>query len=177
MKVRLLLTACLFALLSPALHAQLGLYGNFTTVNLKMSGSGGWINGGTFGAYLAHGHLALLNVGVDARGTFASGGSTSFDSGSIGPRLAFNTHVLPFLPYVEATAGVGHANFIGSSEVTKFEYQFLGGIDYTVLPRLDWRVVEFSYGGLSGLNGNSIHPQTISTGIVLRVPRIWAVIP
>jgi hypothetical protein len=38
-----------------------------------------------------------------------------------------------------------------------------------VLPRLDWRVVEFSYGGLSALNG-TLNPRTLSTGLVLRLP-------
>ena len=52
---------------------------------------------------------------------------------------------------------------------TQFEYQFLAGFDLTVLPRLDWRVVEFSYGGLSAFNGD-LHPRTLSTGLVLRLP-------
>jgi hypothetical protein len=75
-------------------------------------------------------------------------------------------------PYAEALAGVGHASFSGNSanSVTKFEYQFLGGLDFTVLPRLDWRVVEFSYGGLAGLDNGSIHPKTLSSGLVLRIP-------
>jgi hypothetical protein len=179
MRLRPLLTACLFAFLPHALHAQLALYGSFTTQRLNVPGFNSWINGGTFGTYLASGHFAVLSVGVDARGSFATGGGTSFDSGAIGPRLGFNMHILPVQPYIEATAGVGHAAFSGlsSSDVTKFEYQFLGGLDYTVLPRVDWRVVEFSYGGLTGLNTNSFHPKSISTGIVLRLPRIWAAIP
>jgi hypothetical protein len=53
--------------------------------------------------------------------------------------------------------------------VTKFEYQFLGGFDFTVFPRVDWRIAEFSYEGLAGLNGG-FHPESISTGIVLRLP-------
>ena len=78
--------------------------------------------------------------------------------------------VLPISPYVEGLAGVGHFDY-GQSQgsATKFEYQFLGGVDYTLIPRLDWRVVEFSYGGLSAFNG-SLHPKTISTGLVLRLP-------
>jgi hypothetical protein len=174
MRLRLLVTALLFAFLSPALHAQLGVYGAFTTEKLNVPGYSNWINGGTFGGYLGSAHFALLNLGVDLRGSFAGGSGTSFDSGAIGPRLAFNPHVLPIHPYIEVTAGIGHASFTGepTNDVTKFEYQFLGGVDYTFLPRIDWRVVEFSYGGLAGLNSNSFHPKAISTGIVLRLPRL-----
>jgi hypothetical protein len=177
MRPRLLSIACLFALLPATLHAQLGLYGTYTAQQLNVPGYSSWINGGTFGAYLASGHVELLSLGVDVRGSFANGSSQSFDSGAIGPRVGLNTHILPLQPYIEATAGVGHATFVGLPDVTKFEYQFLGGIDFTILPRIDWRVVEFSYGGLTGLNTNSFHPKTISTGIVLRLPRVWAAIP
>ncbi|MHB1857169.1 MAG: hypothetical protein ACYCPM_07010, partial [Acidobacteriaceae bacterium] len=68
--------------------------------------------------------------------------------------------------------GAGHADYgqgVAHVSATKFQYQFLGGLDLTVLPRIDWRVVEFSYGGLSGL-GSSLNPKTISTGIVVRLP-------
>jgi hypothetical protein len=179
MRLRPLVTACLFALFPLALHAQLALYGSYTAQELDASGYDTWINGGTFGAYLASGHFALLNVGVDARGSFSSGGGNSFDSGAIGPRLGLNLHILPLQPYIEATAGVGHAVFIGlpSSDVTEFEYQLLAGADYTILPRVDWRVVEFNYGTLTGLSGYSFHPRSISTGIVLRLPRIFAAAP
>lgn len=166
------LAAVLCFISPPALHAQLGLYGAFTTAKLNQPGfSSNWTTGGTFGAYLASNRLAFFNVGLDGRGTFTSGGGASFDSGSVGPRVALNTHVLPFHPYVEATLGVGHASFTGHGpySVTKFEYQFLGGVDWTILPRIDWRVAEFSYGGLAGLN-NGFHPETISTGIVVRIP-------
>jgi hypothetical protein len=81
-----------------------------------------------------------------------------------------NLHVIPLHPYLEATAGLGNLNIPkASSNVTRFEYQFLGGLDYTVFPRIDWRVAEFSYGGLSVFNG-SYHPKTLTTGIVLRIP-------
>jgi hypothetical protein len=137
MRLRLLAFACLFALLPAAVHAQLGLYGSYTTTQLNVAGYGSWINGGTFGAYLASGHFALLSLGVDVRGSFASGGSESFDSGALGPRLALNTHILSLQPYIEGTVGVGHATFVALPDVTQFEYQFLGGIDYSILPRID----------------------------------------
>lgn len=177
MKLLRLIPALILMSLPLSLHAQLGLYGSFTTVNLNVPGYDNWIYGGTFGAYLASGHLAVLSVGVDLRGSFANSSSTKFASGAIGPRLGLNLHVLPIHPYAEATAGIGSATFEPASSSTKFEYQFLGGLDYTVLPRIDWRVAEFSYGGLSGFNGNSFHPKSISTGIVLRIPRVLLPLP
>lgn len=172
MKLFRLIPALLFLCLPLSVHAQLGLYGSFTTAKLNVTSYDNWIYGGTFGAYLASGRLALLSAGVDLRASFLTSSSTKFTSGAIGPRLSLNLHVLPIHPYVEGTAGVGDATFEPSGGTTKFEYQFLGGVDYTILPRIDWRVAEFSYGGLSGLNGSSFHPKSISTGIVLRLPNV-----
>ncbi len=78
------------------------------------------------------------------------------------------------MPYVEALVGAGQADAgrEGSgayTSATKFEYNFVGGVDYTFFPRLDWRVAEFSYGGLSSFAG-SFNPRTLLTGIVFRLP-------
>ena len=167
--------ALFLLILSPlALRAQLGLYGGFTVQNPAVPPANGYqFYGGTFGAYLASGRLAILNVGLDARGSFTKNGADSFNSGSIGPRVGLNLHILPVHPYVEATAGLGNLSISEtSSNVTRFEYQFLGGLDFTIFPRIDWRVAEFSYGGLSVFN-SSYHPKTLTTGIVLRLPRVF----
>ncbi len=174
MKLSRLLALALFLISPLYLHAQLGLYGAFTVQNLGVPDNSGYaFYGGTFGAYLASGRLAILSLGVDLRGSFTRNGGDSFDSGSIGPRLALNTHILPIQPYVEGTVGLGSLNFAGgsASNGVKFEYQVLGGLDFTVLPRVDWRVAEYSYGGLSSLNNYNFHPKSLSTGIVLRLPR------
>ena len=41
--------------------------------------------------------------------------------------------------------------------------------DTTILPHIDWRIADYSYSG-AGITQDNItrHPQTISTGIVLR---------
>jgi hypothetical protein len=163
--------------------AQIGLYGEFSAgksnVPLAAGWSGpGWIYGPTFGVYYDPWHLPFLAAGLDARGVFLGSGSNKLDSGLFGPRLVFRPHVLPIQPYVEGLIGAGHAKYdehkqftalMASYNATNFEYQFLGGLDLTFFPRLDWRVVEFSYGGVSGL-GSSLNPETISTGLVLRLP-------
>jgi hypothetical protein len=175
MNLSRLLALSLFLLSPLAARAQLGLYGAFTAQNLGAPNNSGYgFYGGTFGAYLASGRLAILSLGIDLRGSFTRGAGDSFDSGAIGPRLALNTHILPIQPYVEGTVGLGSLNLAGGSPSNgvRFEYQVLGGLDFTVLPRVDWRVAEYSYGGLSSVNNDNFHPRSLSTGIVLRLPRL-----
>ena len=151
--------------------AQLGLYGEFSAAKANVPGAT-WVYGPTFGGYLDKGHLLFLATGLDARGAILGTGNNVLDSGLIGPRLVVRPHVLPIQPYVEALVGLGHVGYFqgnAPTTVNKFEYQFVGGLDLTILPRIDWRVAEFSYGGLSGL-GSSFNPKTISTGIVVRLP-------
>lgn len=150
--------------------AQFGLYAEFSGAKANISGAN-WVYGPTFGTYFDKGHLFFLATGLDARGAILGSGDDALDSALIGPRLALRPHIFPLQPYIEGLAGLGHVGYsVGSSSaVNKFEYQFIAGLDLTILPRIDWRVVEFSYGGLSGLY-SSLNPKTISTGIVLRLP-------
>lgn len=176
MKLLPLFLLCILGLLPLSLQAQLGLYGGFTAQNLGVPGNNGYVlYGGTLGAYLASGELAILNVGIDVRASSTRSGGTSLTSGAIGPRVGLNLHIVPLHPYVEATAGLASLNYQGGSpsDGTKFEYQVLGGVDFTIFPRVDWRVFEFGYGGLSVPNESSYHPKTFTTAIVLRLPRVF----
>jgi hypothetical protein len=159
-----------FAMFASAAGAQTGIYAEFGGSKINAP-SDDWIYGPTFGAYSDFVPLPFVHLGADLRGSVLGvSQNTTLYSGMIGPRLSVHPHVLPVSPYLEAVFGIGHYDYgsNGGSD-TKFEYQFLGGIDHTVIPRLDWRVIEFSYGGLSAF-GSSIHPKTISTGLVLRLP-------
>ncbi|MGA3223362.1 MAG: hypothetical protein ABSC65_06345 [Acidobacteriaceae bacterium] len=171
-----LLILSLLSLAPLSLHAQLGLYAGLTVQNPGIPGDNSYdLYGGTLGAYLASGHLAILSLGVDLRGSFTRSSGNSFNTGAIGPRLGLNLHIIPLHPYAEATVGIASLNLNGGSpnNGTSFEYQLLGGLDVTVLPRIDWRVAEFSYGGVSVPNGNSYHPKTLTTALVLRIPRFF----
>ncbi len=151
--------------------AQIGLYGAFSAANFKTPNTG-WQYGTTFGIYDNHWKIPFFALGIDGRGTVVGSGSTSITSGLAGPRLVSKPHVLPIMPYVEALVGAGHAQVGQGSAAnsrTELEYNFVGGVDYTVFPRLDWRVVDFSYGGFSGFP-NTLNPRTLSTGIVFRLP-------
>ncbi len=164
----------LLALPLPA-AAQIGLYGTFSAANFNVPNVG-WQYGSTFGIYDDKFSIPFFSLGLDGRGSVVGGSSSgaSVRSGLVGPRLVFKPHVLPIMPYVEGLVGAGYAQAgqQGSAayySATKFEYNGVAGVDYTFFPRLDWRVIEFSYGGLSGFQG-SFNPKTLSTGIVFRLP-------
>src|ERR1700761_6102177 len=162
MKLLQLLFLCLLCVSPLSVQAQLGIYGGFTAQNLGVPGNSGYVlYGGTLGAYLASGQFAILNAGVDLRASSTRSGGDSLTTGAIGPRLGLNLHIVPLHPYVEATAGLASLNFKGGSPSNgiRFEYQVLGGVDFTVLPRVDWRVFEIGYGGFSATDSDSYHPK------------------
>lgn len=147
--------------------AQTGIYAAFT--GAKLNSNTDWIYGPTVGVYFDTWHFGLVSAGIDLRGQFLGGaGATQLNSGLGGIRVAATPHILPIKPYAEAIGGIGYAKF-GQTSSSNFEYNFLGGIDFTFFPRLDWRVAEFSYGGLSSLD-SGYHPKTLSTGLVFRLP-------
>src|SRR5487761_1304370 len=158
-------------------QAQTAIYGEFTAAKVSAPNTS-WMYGPTVGLYHDSGH-GFFATGLDVRGTFAgrgdtngAGSSQALDTLLGGVRLAVTPHVLPFKPYGEVLGGFGHLKTgQGSARTssTKFAYQFVGGLDFTIFPRVDWRVVEFSYGRLAGL-GDSFTPKTLSTGIVFRLP-------
>ena len=167
--ISLLAAALILCVCSPIAHAQIAIYGEFSAADFNLANTD-WQYGTTFGLYYNRWTVPFFALGLDGRGSVVGSGSTKIVSGLVGPRFTFKPHVLPLMPYVEALVGAGDVEYgqgAAQTDATKLEYQFLGGVDYTILPRIDWRVVEFSYGGFSG---PSLNPRTISTGIVLRLP-------
>lgn len=166
-----ILSALLFAaFLTVTASAQTGLYVEYGGSKVDAPNNN-WIYGPTFGLYHDFFSAPLVHLGGDIRGSVLGiTNTTTVTSGEIGPRVSVHPRVLPAMPYLEALGGIGHYDY-GTNQPsdTEFEYQFLAGIDITVLPRLDWRIVEFSYGGLSAFNG-TLHPKTLSMGLVLRLP-------
>lgn len=158
-------------------HGQTAVYGEFTGGKVD-SPNTSWMFGPTVGLYHDSGY-GLIALGEDVRGSFlrhgdtgAGGNSQALDTIELGVRAAVTPHVLPIKPYVEAMGGYGHLTIGQGSareSASHFAYQFLGGVDFTFFPRLDWRVVEFSFGKLSGVS-SSYAPETVSTGLVFRLP-------
>lgn len=163
-----LLPALLLCLVPVALHAQarVAIYGTIGTEKSEVNNSG-WSTAGTFGLYYGLVNLGPIAVSADARGDL----STNINSGLIGPRVALHFPVFPLKPYVELLAGVSAYNTQdnGAKNATDLNYRWVGGLDTTILPHLDWRVADYSYSGGGISQGNvTRHPQTLSTGLVVR---------
>ncbi len=174
-KIAVYMAVCV--VMSAAAFAQTGIYAEFTGGKISAPYTP-WMYGPTVGLYHDNG-FGPIALGLDVRGSFLRHGDTngagsnqSLNTLEGGVRLAITPHVLPLKPYAEALAGYGGLTTgqgTSRTSASHLTYQFLGGVDFTFFPRLDWRVVEFSYGRLTGL-GDSYAPKTLSTGLVLRLP-------
>src|SRR5580698_3545210 len=146
MSRRILLPLLLLCLSTSALHAQarLAIYGTVGGEKSEVNNSG-WTTAGTFGLYYGLLHLGPLRLSGDARGDL----SGNINSGLFGPRLSLNLPLFPLKPYVEVLGGFSsystQAN--GPKNTTSANYRWVGGLDTTILPHLDWRVADYSYSG------------------------------
>ena len=161
-------------------EAQTGLYLQGTASRLEFRNTP-FMYGATFGGY----HLkdaGPVSLGPDFRGgiTESHNGTSApltdeaLDSGLVGVRAAASPRMLPLSlkPYVEALIGVGYwRGGLGVLRQDKIHMlvQFAGGVDCPVSKHFDWRVAEFTF-GRAGAQPGSIHPITVSTGIVVRLP-------
>lgn len=158
--------------------AQLAAYGEYSAAKVDAPSSD-WVNGPILGVYGDKGHLLFLKTGLDLRGSYWYGGeSTSLDSVLAGPRLAIKPTGTPLHPYIEGLVGLGHYHSGAQPQpgtgppmatYNRFEYQILGGMDITMTPRIDWRVIELSDSQVSDI-GASSHPRAVSMGVVVRLP-------
>jgi hypothetical protein len=164
----LLLPALLFSLCIAALHAQarLAIYGTVGGEKSEVNNLG-WTTAGTFGLYHTFRNLGPVALSVDARGDL----SDNINSGLIGPRVALHFPFFPLKPYAELLGGFSSYSQGkgGAKNATDLTYRWVGGLDTTLLPHLDWRIADYSYTGGGITQGNiTRHPQTLSTGVVLR---------
>jgi hypothetical protein len=166
-------------------HAQTGIYGAFDSVRLTATNVDGpsqtqttnWYNGGEVGIYHNFFHMGPIALGADVRGDRMSGSQQKYHSALFGLRLAAKPPALPIRPYMQASIGVGgptHSGLNGAGSIysDKFQYLVAGGLDYTLVPHLDFRVLEIGYGKMSGISSGGTVPDTsllnISSGLVLR---------
>ncbi|HEU5342558.1 hypothetical protein [Edaphobacter sp.] len=158
----LIVVAVVSIFFSAAASAQVGIYAGFSGAQLNPGSS--TLYGPLFGAYWQKGYI--LNLGADLRGSFLTHNGTTFNTGAIGPRVAIKPPVFPLRPYGEALVGIASLSGGGSSS-HHLNYQLIAGIDTTILPRIDWRIVEFDY---SAVTSNSVNAKIFTTGLVLRLP-------
>jgi hypothetical protein len=159
----------LFALSVPAAQAQTALYGQFSASRNNLPTTDQWGYGGGFGLYSDFFKVPFGKVGGDIRFQFTRPASnTTLFSTLIGPRLAVHPRGVDLTPYAEFLFGAGHFSYGNNSpSTTQFDWRALGGVDKPLLPHLDWRVIEVSYGQLNTYAGH-LRPVTLSTGITLR---------
>lgn len=168
--------------LAPVASAQTGLYVNFTAQHVdansrplldtagKLS-DGLWMFGPTFGIYHDFWKAGPLHLGADFRGSVLSRGDAKMNNALAGFRGSVHTHVLPVVPYIQASAGIAGFNYGRRQDLsTVLQYELVGGVDATILPQLDWKLVEVGGGGLTsggnGGGGNGLFH--ISTGLAFR---------
>ncbi|MEG9437010.1 hypothetical protein JAO29_12680 [Edaphobacter sp. HDX4] len=166
-RYRIVFAALIAFFLAPlAAPAQIALYAGFSGAPLSGTTTN-WAFGPLFGAYKQTGYAAnIVSIGGDVRASFLSRDNFHFYTGAAGPRVAFKLPVLPFRPYVEGLVGVGNLETDGRNSSNHFNYQVLGGLDTTLLPHLDWRVLEFDY---SAASSQSFNAKILTTGLVLRL--------
>jgi hypothetical protein len=181
--IRFFRPALFLAFALSAAQAQIGIYGKFDATNLSGTSNNfetlGWYKGGGGGLYYDFIHLGPVRLGADLRGNFLTGNQQKFKSVLGGLRLSVKPPILPIRPYIQGLVGVGGASHSGLGNTgtiysNKFEYQVVGGLDYTLFPHIDWRAAEIGYGRISGISSNPSAPAvntfTLGTGIVVRFP-------
>lgn len=144
--------------------AQIGVYAGFSGGH-ETSASGALL-GPLLGIY-AQKSSGPLSIGADARGSFLTHSGTQFYTGAVGPRIAITPPLVRIKPYLEGLVGVGRVSGGNTSTSAHLNYQVLFGIDATIVPRVDWRVIEYDY---SALTGTSASASILTTGIVVRLP-------
>ncbi len=160
---KLFILPFLLSFLTIALHAQarFAIYGTGGAEKTGIVNQDDWDTAVTFGFYYGIYHVGPLDLSADARGDVSS----KIKSGLIGPRLAFRLPIVAIKPYAEVL--IGGSTYpdtpAGLHISNKIVGRIVGGVDTTILPHLDWRMIDYSY----GLNSAS-HQQTLSTGLVLR---------
>ncbi len=138
---------------------------------------GGYLNVGS--ASESPGPVAALGVygqwnrygwcpGLDLR---LQGGSYNVRGVLVGPRLAYQPRGIKriFRPYVEVLLGPNELrDFQGHPEPRGVTLAGVVGVDIHYNSAFGWRLIEYTKGDFTGLSG--IHPQTISTGLVIHLP-------
>ncbi len=150
--------------------------------------------GGTFGLYYDWRTFGPVRLGVDARGSIANSTKGAYTATVAGGHLAsvlggvrasFHVPLVPLKPYVQGSVGFARTNFgtdynsslatSGVSNTTGIllsnhvEYDAFAGADLSILPFIDFRVVELGYGAVQG-HSHTYPVESLSTGIVFHFP-------
>ena len=195
--MRRLLLPLLVLALSTVAHAQIfSAYATFSGTNATglVNGNAGNVTSGYFPTTTTHfspgvgggvtfGVLPIgpVHIGLDLRGS-TKPGKDGADLILAGPRLGLKLPVIRLKPYVEAAGGylrtrttlVNSGLPAGTQLTAQYgAWEALGGIDYPLLPVLDFRMIEFGAGkayefSAAGVSGTyTVSLFTINSGLVL----------
>jgi hypothetical protein len=170
--------------LASSLHAQLAVYGkgdlNRYTLNETSPSSTYTFHGAGVGIYDDFLHLGPVRFGMDVRGDLETTDKLQYQSVLAGFRVVGKLPVLPFRPYAEALIGEGGTRdkgpyAVGITNVPyahKLTYALLTGLDWSIFPHIDFRVLEIGYGRQSESTGfnttTSDSMLLLSSGVVVR---------
>ncbi len=155
---------------------------NYATSDFWTSGVGGGVTLGVL-------PVGPIHIGLDLRGSTRPGVSGA-DTAMAGLRVGLKPPIIRIKPYVQASGGyVGtrtpdlSAGIKTTTGMPTFNnryaaWEILGGVDYPLLPFVDFRVVEFgggrgyAYSSTTALNlsltsGPQISLFTVNTGLVV----------
>jgi len=170
------LALLLCCLLQPA-TAQVGVYGQLDATHDGAVDT--WYKGFTLGGYGNLLNVGPVHAGLDLRGSFQTGSGYHFRNFLVGPRLQVRPPVLPINPYIQAEVGFGGSRYTGTSTLAnhysnKLQYGGIGGLEYTLLPRIDLRLPEITYLRMSAIssfpNAPKVNVVGLGFGIVVRLP-------
>ena len=173
---RNLLLFALLALTSTCAHSQFAAGVAFTSQHITIDQYPGptaqhntsWTYGPSFSFQGESGHV--VKVGFDVRLSLLNGGGFSVNSLTIGPRLGVRTPIIGKL-YGEFLLGaMGVRQPGGTTHTGHIDNAYVVGLDHTIAPRVDWRVVEYAYSRIFSLGGyaNEDYRHQFSTGVLFR---------
>lgn len=182
---------------SAAAHAQLAAYGTIsvehpsgiTCREVTCGSNDGTISpiGGFGGVFYDFRNIGPVRLGVDLRaGSTVGNKNAAIYSNTPRPRIfsvlggvraSFRTPLPQLRPYVEGAIGLAKSNISLPQESdgtvnyrSGIQYRGFAGVDLSLLPVMDFRIVELGAGGLQNF-GNTYPVTSISTGLVFHLPR------
>ena len=115
---------------------------------------------------------------MDLHGDLQNGGGARLNDLFGGLRVAFKPPTSSFRPYLQGSIGVGSTRqSFNPVYLSTVEYQVAGGVDKTLSPHVDFRVLQVGVGKLRTVRdvlpnlapGSSSTVLSFSTGIVIRI--------
>jgi hypothetical protein len=180
MKISLLTGLGVVAFWAVSAQAQIAAYGKLDLVHYSdnLTNNAPTFYGGGLGIYDDFIHLGPLRAGLDLRGDLAKSSDYDYRSAMVGARVAVKAPILPYRPYVQGSVGAGGTKSKNTAVGINAQYQgrltweVFGGVDFALLPHIDFRVVEVGFGKQSSATGVNYSggPSlvSVSSGLVVR---------